>query len=205
MAVQFNIICKSILVGCYIVPVKSDAWSLKWILLLLCISDIWCVCPWGLLKNAYPLTRYLLTSLPSCLLLISYLPAWSQITTIIGSTSIRHASDRCLIDADWRPLLSWVLCWHVLWWPEWRSPTSGYLHVRCLKWWRPHEVISFPYRLLTLIDGVSWWRHQMETFSALLAICAGNSPVTGVFPAQQPVTQSFGVFFDLRLNKRLSK
>ena len=23
---------------------------------------------------------------------------------------------------------------------------------------------------------VSWWRHQMETFSALLAICAGNSP-----------------------------
>ena len=24
---------------------------------------------------------------------------------------------------------------------------------------------------------VSWWRHQMETFSALLAICAGNSPV----------------------------
>ena len=36
------------------------------------------------------------------------------------------------------------------------------------------------------------WRHQMETFSALLAICAGNSPVPDVF-------------FDLRLNKRLSK
>ena len=33
----------------------------------------------------------------------------------------------------------------------------------------------------------------------------GNSPVTGEFPAQRPVTQSFGVFFDLRLNKRLSK
>ena len=28
----------------------------------------------------------------------------------------------------------------------------------------------------------SWWRHQMETFSALLALCAGNSPVTGKFP-----------------------
>ena len=26
----------------------------------------------------------------------------------------------------------------------------------------------------------SWWRHQMETFSALLAICAGNSPVTAL-------------------------
>ena len=39
----------------------------------------------------------------------------------------------------------------------------------------------------------------METFSALLAICVGNSPVTGEFPAQRPVVQSFDVFFDLRL------
>ena len=46
---------------------------------------------------------------------------------------------------------------------------------------------------------VTWWRHQMETFSALLAICAGNSPVPGEFPAQRPVTRSFDVFFDLRL------
>ena len=45
----------------------------------------------------------------------------------------------------------------------------------------------------------------METFSALLAICAGNSPVSGEFPTQRPVTQSFDVFFDLRVNKRLSK
>ena len=45
----------------------------------------------------------------------------------------------------------------------------------------------------------------METFSALLIICAGNSLVSGEFPAQRPVTQSFDVFLDLRLNKRLSK
>ena len=50
-----------------------------------------------------------------------------------------------------------------------------------------------------------WWRHQIETFSASLAICAGNSPVTGEFPTQRPVTRSSDVFFDLRLNKRLSK
>ena len=31
---------------------------------------------------------------------------------------------------------------------------------------------------------VTWWRHQMEAFSALLALYAGNSPVTGEFPAQ---------------------
>ena len=40
----------------------------------------------------------------------------------------------------------------------------------------------------------TWWRHQMETFSTLLAICGGNS-----------VTRSFDVLFDLRLNKRLNK
>ena len=51
----------------------------------------------------------------------------------------------------------------------------------------------------------SWWRHQMETFPALLARCAGNSPVTGEFPSQRPVTRSFDVSFDLRLNKRLGK
>ena len=45
----------------------------------------------------------------------------------------------------------------------------------------------------------------METSSALLAICAGNSPVPGEFPAQRPVTRSFDVFFDLRLYKRLTK
>ena len=52
---------------------------------------------------------------------------------------------------------------------------------------------------------LSWWRQQVETFSALLDLCAGNSPVTGEFPAQKPVTRNFDVFFDLHLNKRLSK
>ena len=58
---------------------------------------------------------------------------------------------------------------------------------------------------LAPLDARIWWRHQMEIFSALLAICAGNSPVPGEFPAQRPVTRSFDVFFDLRFNKRLSK
>ena len=50
-----------------------------------------------------------------------------------------------------------------------------------------------------------WWRHQMETFSALLARCAGNSTATGEFPSQRSVTRNFDVFFDLCLNKRFSK
>ena len=45
----------------------------------------------------------------------------------------------------------------------------------------------------------------METFSALLALCAANSPFTGDFSTERPVTQSFDIFFDLCLNKRLSK
>ena len=50
-----------------------------------------------------------------------------------------------------------------------------------------------------------WWIHQMESFSALLALCTGNSPVTGEFPSQRPVTRIFDIFFDLRLNKRFCK
>ena len=51
-----------------------------------------------------------------------------------------------------------------------------------------------------LLSGTS---HMV--ISALLAICAGNSPVPGEFPTQRPVTRSLDLFFDLRLNKRLSK
>ena len=50
-----------------------------------------------------------------------------------------------------------------------------------------------------------WWRHQMETFFASLALCEGNPPVTGGFPSHRRVTRSFDVFFNLCLNKRLSK
>ena len=61
-------------------------------------------------------------------------------------------------------------------------------------------------RLFPVIQSVHYdVIDQMETFSALLAICAGNSPVPGEFLAQRPVTRGFDFFFDLHLNKRLSK
>ena len=75
---------------------------------------------------------------------------------------------------------------------------------------RPFEEYAI-FNLCVKIDNpqkhtcISWWRHQMETFSALLAIDAGNSPVPGEFLAQRPVTRSFRIFFDLRLNTLLSK
>ena len=90
-------------------------------------------------------------------------------------------------------------------------------HVQCkitytfhLSMWRwkasdIHGVHTHKQRASNAENVSIWWRHQMETFSALLALCVGNSPVTGEFPSQRPVTRSFDVFFDLRLNKRLSK
>ena len=71
-----------------------------------------------------------------------------------------------------------------------------------------HSFLMCPLERASVEERVSmssWWRHQMETFSALLAFCAGNSPVTSNFPSQRPVTRSFDVFFDLRLTERLGK
>ena len=45
----------------------------------------------------------------------------------------------------------------------------------------------------------------METFAASLALCVGNPLVTGGFPPQWPMMRCLDVFFDLRMNKRLSK
>ena len=57
---------------------------------------------------------------------------------------------------------------------------------------------------LTVTSGIMMTSWNGNIF-ALLALCAGNSPVPGEFSAQRPVTRSFNVFFYLRLNKRLSK
>ena len=105
-------------------------------------------------------------------------------------------------------------------------------------WWRHHgtyihgvSLVAYLYDLFELLHNVSvssirnrhlisntttpqngvWWCHQMETFSALLAFCAGNSPVTGDGHRWIPRTKASDeelwcfLWFDLRLNKRLSK
>ena len=51
-------------------------------------------------------------------------------------------------------------------------------------------------------DDVIKWKHFPRYWPF---VPGGNSPVIGEFPAQRPVTRSFNIFFDLRLNKRLSK
>ena len=49
-------------------------------------------------------------------------------------------------------------------------------------------------------DNVIKWNHFPRYFGGEF-----TGPGPGEFPAQNPMTRSFGVFFDLRLNKRLSK
>ena len=54
---------------------------------------------------------------------------------------------------------------------------------------------------MTFHDDIIKWKH----FPRYWTFYEGNPPVTGGFPSQRPVARSFDVFFDLRLNKRLSK
>ena len=63
-------------------------------------------------------------------------------------------------------------------WPSW-CPIRG-----C------HVDIAFDLRCAVIILYKSWWRHQMKTFSALLAFGVGNPPDTGEFPTQKPVTRA---------------
>ena len=52
-------------------------------------------------------------------------------------------------------------------------------------------------------DDVIKWKHFPRYWPFVRGI--HRSPVPGEFPTQRPMTRSFDVFFDLRLNKRLSK
>ena len=78
-----------------------------------------------------------------------------------------------------------------------------YLKLSCAKW-QPFCLGLHVYTACPSYMSRYRW-HQMETFSALLALWEGNSPVTGEFPSQRPVTLTFGGLFALRLKKRLSE
>ena len=106
----------------------------------------------------------------------------------------------------------------VLWYQLWnaclkRGSLCCLRQLICLASGHPHSpghvdcisVKSVHILMFTNMMQHPWWRHQMETFSVLLAICAGNSPVPGEFPTQRPVTRSFDVYFDLHPNSWLSK
>ena len=80
------------------------------------------------------------------------------------------------------------------------SVFSQSMSISLLSWCRPvcpQLNVFTGAQLKQWADTHVWWRHQMETFSALLTLCAGNSSVTGEFPAQRPVKWRFDVLFFL--------
>ena len=82
--------------------------------------------------------------------------------------------------------IPWMQCCSK--WASWKFRCET---VFCLSWWS----------ILIFHDDVIKWKH----FPRYWPFIAGNSPVTGEFPSQRPVTRSFDVLFDARLNKLLSK
>ena len=78
-------------------------------------------------------------------------------------------------------------------WPEDRSVTSIYF------------VVIFS---IGLIESWLWAHslfHGIVTMTIMMTSSMDTISALQAIPAQRPVTRSFGIFFDLRLNKRLSK
>ena len=132
------------------------------------------------------------------------------LTFLTYQTFSRSAEPFCFLCCDWSSIFQIfpVNCWT----SNWHQPLQIWVHCGgtlysgiCLFGWIASWCVWRNIDNFSVISSEPWWRHQMETFSTLLAICAGNSPVHGEFPTQRPVTRSFDVFFDLLSNKRLSK
>ena len=85
---------------------------------------------------------------------------------------------------------------------NWHAVITDPMRVRCqaitMNRWRPNSLTQ----ICCDHDDVIKWKHFPRHCPF---INAGDAPVTGDFLAQRPVTRSFDVFFDLHLNKRLSK
>ena len=151
---------------------------------------------------------------PSCLSL-SVLTHWGRVTHIYVSKLIIIGSDNGL-SPDRRQAIIWTNARLLS-----IGPLRTYFNENLIKIhqfslkkihvkmssakWRPSCLGLNVLMLMWCHPCGPWWPHEMEIFSALLALCVGNSPVTGEFPSQRPVTRSFDVFFDLCLNKRMSK
>ena len=125
---------------------------------------------------------------------ISWVAFGSICITLRPQQNVRHFADEIF------SLFPYIIIWWVFW-SKFRWKLFPLVQLTNLP-----DIMRADNDLVPYVrSAITWWRHQMETLSALLAICAGNSPVTGEFPTQRPVTWSFDVYFDLRTNERLSK
>ena len=147
---------------------------------------------------------------PSCLRDLPLLPACFTFITHL------HKYDKQVVIPDWLTFVCITRKYSAIyrpfscWWQNY--------HIRChdgcdqgIFWYQDTGWFTVAYHAYYALSspsdqsvlGTSWRHHQTETFSALLALCEWNPPITPWIPLQRPV--SFDVFFNLRLNKQLSK
>ena len=148
------------------------------------------------------------------LLSIKRLGTNSRKTSKLNTAVFNHENELKISFVKWQPFCPWQQCVKMSYEKVRNALIIGWVIVHLLTHYMLHfsggnKNINFHFMSFLHISSLgcnyTWWRHQMETFFALLVICAGNSPVLGEFPAQRPVTRSCDVSFDLRLYKRLSK
>ena len=138
-------------------------------------------------------TRSMDTTVPACQ------GRWESTVKRVSSTRVlgfflSHCIQYCFIfDGDISKVDNIVVPWHVVKSTDARSSNE-------LRW----IDIKIGHKYSSPSSG-----HQGDissyAFFALLALCEESPPVTGGFPSQRPVTRSFDILFDLRLNNRLSK
>ena len=103
--------------------------------------------------------------------LISYHKAWINVQT--------HCND-ITWDQDIFYHRRLTICWAPLSGWQQRKHRSSTL----LTLWKGNPPVTGGSPSQSADNTEPWWRHQMETFSALLAICAGNSPVNSPHKGQ---------------------
>ena len=112
----------------------------------------------------------------------------------------------CVLGNDWFFMIFWCVknfpqikvCMNL-----WINAKTKNMIVTIRFWRNMPFFIAFIRRKICFI--IPWWRHQMETFSMLLALWVGNQPINCGFLSQSPVTRGFDVFCDVRLAKRMNK
>ena len=111
-------------------------------------------------------------------------PPFHSLLGLLGLLHLYHIiwPSHCNLFEDWvpvdfiygYPIFKWIAVSWYGWYGYQNSSLNNEYQATC-----PNGIchISFCGMKFRL-----WWRHQMETFSALLAICVGNSPVPSEFP-----------------------
>ena len=116
------------------------------------------------------------------------IPTYCQIFRALPDAAIRMWLNKaiCLLHCNWRPAgVLWKITNTIQCRDKrpiddimtWKRFPHYWLFVKGIWAW-----VSQVMPMNWLLMQESWWRHQMETLSVLLAICAGNSPVPGEFP-----------------------